>query len=629
MKKNLKNASFDQFDDENFPRAQTPQILSIIDRIVSRRGFLSISATTLAAASLPLIQSKPAQAKTTGLVFEAVKANVLDTVTIPPQFNWKVLTSWGEPMWSNGKSFDEDTRGTAATQLRAVGDNNDGMAFFSKSGRHVLAVNNEYINKTIMWGNRFDRSEITKDDIEKSQAGHGITIFEVAKTNGKDWMLVKDASVNRRITANTPMEITGPAAGLALLKTKADPTGRTSLGTWNNCANGRTPWGTYLTCEENFNGYFSTKDKSFKPTKEMHRYGVGHRDWGYGWAKIDDRFDISKTPNECNRNGYVVEIDPFDPTSTPKKRTALGRFKHENAELVVTEDGQVVVYMGDDERGEFIYRFISDKKFVDGGDNTNLLESGALYVAKFNDDQTGQWLELSPQTTGMKNQGEVCVHARLAASKVGATTMDRPEWIASHPNRAEVYCCLTNNKNRGRKPNRGGDATPVGGPNPRKKNRYGQIVRWRPKGEDHTASEFEWDLFVIAGNPKVHKNAYAGSQNITEDNMFNSPDGLAFDSTGLLWIMTDGKTTNEGDFEGMGNNQMLAADPDTGEIRRFMVGPNSCEITGLTWSSDKQTMFVGIQHPGDKTPSHFPNGGDSVPRSSIVAITRKDGGAMG
>ena len=425
------------------------------------------------------------------------------------------------------------------------------------------------------------------------------------------------------------MEITGPARGHDLMKTAADPAGVTSLGTWNNCGNGRTPWGTYLACEENFNGYFSSSDEAFQPTDAMKRYGLKHEDWGYAWATADERFDLSKHPNEPNRMGYVVELDPMDPTSTPKKRTALGRFKHENAELVIARNGHAVVYMGDDERGEFLYRFISEGRYVTGGDNSDLLENGKLYVAKFADDLTGEWLELSPETTGMASQAEVCIHARIAASKLGATTMDRPEWVAANPRKNEVYCCLTNNKNRGKKPNAGGDDTSANGPNPRDGNNYGQIVRWAPDGTDHTANTFTWDLFVLAGNPDVHSDANAGSSNVNTDNKFNSPDGLGFDNSGLLWIQTDGKYSNEGDFAGMGNNQMLVGDPETGEIKRFLVGPRECEVTGITWSADRKTMFVGIQHPGEKGDSHFPDGGLSVPRSALIGITRDDGSIMG
>jgi len=619
--------SFDDFDEARNPGPEQCEMDEIIERAMSRRGFLAGTLAIGAAITLPGAGTTKAMAKPM-LDFVPVMANSKDTITLPKGYDWHIVAKWGEPMWSDGAPFNHTTRGTGASQERAFGDNNDGMSFFSRNGRNLLTVNNEYVNRRIIYGNRKSKKPETADDVRKGKAAHGVSIIEISQKGGQ-WSIIKDAPLNRRITADTPMTITGPAAGHDLLKTAADPTGKHTLGTWNNCANGRTPWGTYLTCEENFNGYFSTNNEAFEPTPEMKRYGIGKKDWGYGWAKYDERFDLAKNPNECNRSGYVVEIDPFDPASTPKKRTALGRFKHENAEVVVADNGHVVVYMGDDERGEFLYRFISNGKYVKGGDNTDLLEQGTLYAAKFKDDQSGSWLALTPETTGMVSQAEISIHTRLAASKVGATTMDRPEWVASHPNRAEVYCSLTNNKNRGRKPNRGGDATPVGGPNPRAKNKYGQIVRWRPAGSDHTAAAFEWDLYVIAGNPTVHSDDRKGSANITPDNMFNSPDGLGFDSNGLLWIMTDGKTSNKGDFAGMGNNQMLIGDPDSGEIKRFMVGPKQCEVTGLTWSSDKRTGFVGIQHPGAKGDGHFPDGGDSTPRSCIIAITRKDGGLIG
>ena len=503
------------------------------------------------------------------------------------------------------------------------------MSTFFTDGRTVLAVNNEFVNRSIIYGNRATGLPENADDVRKGKAGHGVSVFEIEMKDGA-WRPVLDSPFNRRITADTPMEITGPVRGLDLLKTAADPTGTASLGTWNNCGNGNTPWGTYLTCEENFNGYFSSSDPDYAVSDAMKRYGVGLKDWGYAWATADERFDISKHPNEPNRAGYVVEIDPLDPDSVPKKRTALGRFKHENAELVIAANGHVVVYMGDDERGEFLYRFVSEGRYVEGGDNSDLLESGSLSVARFAEDGGGAWLALTPETTGMASAAEVAVHARMAGSTVGATTMDRPEWVAAHPARAEIYCCLTNNKNRGKKPNKGGDPTPVGGPNPRAGNKYGQIVRWRPAGGDHTAAGFEWDLFVVAGNPAVHDDDRAGSANVTPDNMFNSPDGLMFDSKGGLWIQTDGNYKNEGDFAGQGNNQMLYADADTGEINRFLVGPQECEVTGICWSQDRKTMFVGLQHPGAKGgSSHFPGGGETVPRSTVIAVTRDDGGEIG
>ena len=622
--------SFDEFDEINYPRPAGTEFAAIADRVVSRRRFLGSGAAFGATAFVMGCGAlSPGDARAESrLGFEPVAANGLDTVTVPRGYSWQVVAKWGDPLWSTGVPFDASTRGTGASQELAFGDNNDGMALFSARGRNILAVNNEYANVKILHGNRAGGMPESADDIRKSKAAHGVSVVEIARSGGR-WSIVRDSPYNRRITAETPMEITGPARGHEQMKTAADPAGIRSLGTWNNCGSGRTPWGTYLTCEENFNGYFSSSDPNHKPAPAFQRYGIGNKATRYGWEKFDERFDIGKHPNEPNRAGYIVEIDPLDPAMRPKKRTALGRFKHENAELVVTTDGRVVVYMGDDERGEFLYRFVSSGRYAPGGDNRELLADGRLYVAKFGDDGRGEWIELTPASTGMQSQADICIHTRLAASAVGATTMDRPEWVAANPGKPEVYVTLTNNSNRGVKPNAGGDATPVGGPNPRAKNGYGQIVRWAPENGDHTAAKFTWDLFVLAGNPTVHRDAYAGSKNVNAGNMFNSPDGLAFDSTGLLWIQTDGNYSNAKGFAGMGNNQMLVGDPDTGEIRRFLVGPRECEVTGIVWSPDRRTMFVGIQHPGERGGSHFPDGGDTPARSAVIAVTRDDGGPIG
>ncbi|SNZ19481.1 PhoX family protein [Cohaesibacter gelatinilyticus] len=621
--------SFDDFDEIVNPRPDETDFDRVVEASISRRGFLG---GTLAFGSFAMLNSTflstSAKAATDRFAFEAIAANSDDAITVPKGYKAEVLVRWGDPLWSDAAEFDPATRGTAKSQARAFGDNTDGMDVFSHGDKTLLVVNNEYTNRKIIWGNREEGKAANDDDIAKGKNAHGLSVVEIAFKDGS-WSLVKDSPYNRRITPDSEMELTGPAAGHDLLKTAADPTGTRSLGTWNNCGNGKTPWGTYLACEENFNGYFSSSDESVELSSELKRYGIGKKDWGYGWAAIDERFDVAKHPQEPNRAGYVVEIDPRDPNSTPKKRTALGRFKHENAECVVNKDGRVVVYMGDDERGEFLYRFVSKGVYAPGGETDTLLSEGSLYVAKFHDNGAGEWLELNPETTGMASQAEICIHARIAGSKVGATTMDRPEWVAANPKADEVYCALTNNKNRGIKPNKGGDLTPVGGPNPREANKYGQILRWKPNAGDHTAKGFAWDLFVIAGNPTVHEDDRAGSDNVNPDNMFNSPDGLKFDSNGLLWIQTDGNYSNEKDFAGQGNNQMLAGDPVTGEIRRFLVGPKQCEVTGLSWTADRRTMLVGIQHPGERGDSHWPEGGDSVPRSAIIAVTREDGGLVG
>ena len=614
-----KDLSFDDFDEERIPGPPACAFEEMLDRRVSRRGFVQdgfsfgVGAFVLGAAAgaLPAVSGAAGR-----LAFKGVPANTLNTVTVPDGYTWHGVVSWGDPILPGAQEFDPGTRGTAASQEGAFGDNTDGMALFTDSeGRHLLAINNEYTNARVIWPGGEPEGG---DDVRKGMAAHGVSVVQIEEENGR-WKVVAGSPFNRRITPMTEMEITGPARGSALLKTAGDPSGTSSLGTWNNCGNGRTPWGTYLTCEENFNGYFSSSDEGLELTDEQRRYGLGHKDWGYGWAGVEERFDLSKHPNEPNRAGYVVEIDPHDPGSTPKKRTALGRFKHENAELVLSPGGKVVVYMGDDERGEYLYRFVSSGHFAQGGDNRDLLEDGTLYVARFDEDGRGQWLPLTPGTTGMGAE-EIAVFTRMGASKVKGTTMDRPEWVAANPAKAEVYCCLTNNKNRGVKPNAGGDPTPVNGPNPREKNLFGQVVRWRPDGGDHVSDGFDWDLFVLAGNPEVHSDAKGGSDNVTADNMFNSPDGLAFDPGGLLWIQTDGDDSDEGDFAGMGNNQMLCADTQTGEIRRFLVGPSGCEVTGFAHSPDRRTIFVGIQHPGGEFPD-----GRTPPRATIVAVKREDG----
>lgn len=628
MKDQIENISFDDFDELRNTRPEICDFDRVVEAAIDRRGFLGGVLAFGGVTAVGGAMAPRAQAATSRFAFEQIATNSLDELTVPPGYTAEVMVRWGDPITVDGPEFDHETLGTAESQAHAFGDNIDGMELFQPDGRTVLVVNNEYTNRDIIWSNRPEGKPASDDDIAKGKMAHGLTVVEIAETDGA-WSVVRDSDLNRRVTPDTPMEITGPARGHDLMKTSADPEGVQSLGTWNNCGSGKTPWGTYLACEENFNGYFSAADPEHKVSPALDRYGVSAHDWGYDWAKIDDRFDVAKEPNEPNRAGYVVELDPSDPSSTPKKRTGLGRIKHENAEVVVNHDGRVVVYMGDDERGEYLYRFVSDGVYAPGVDTDPLLNEGTLYAAKFHEDGSGEWLALTPESTGMASQAEVCIHTRMGASAVGATTMDRPEWVTANPTGAEVYCALTNNKNRGVKTNEGGDEMPVGGPNPRETNNYGQIVRWRPTGADHTADGFEWDLFVMAGNPEVHEDAYGGSDNVNSGNMFNSPDGLAFDSTGLLWIQTDGDYSNEGDFVGHGNNQMLAGDPATGEIRRFLVGPKECEVTGLCWSPDLTTMFVGIQHPGEEGGSHWPEGGQATPRSAVITVRRNDGLPIG
>ena len=615
---------------------------------LSRRGFISAGALCGAAMFLGgglLSRSALASSISAGtsqlLGFDSIAAATADSISLPPGYRSAVLISWGQPLQANGPAFDSSGNGSADAQEVQFGDNNDGMSLFAfpdDPNRALMAINNEYTNYRYLYPH--GGQPTSAQEVRKAQASEGVSVIEIQR-KGDAWQFVQGSPFNRRIHGNTPIRLGGPAAGHALLKTRADNTGTRALGTFQNCANGKTPWGTYLTCEENFTDCFGSSDpaQTFDPAQK--RYGVVAASKEIGWHLHDSRFDVAVNPNELNRHGWVVEIDPFDPQSVPVKRTALGRFKHENAALAETLDGRAVVYMGDDERGEFIYKFISRDKIDHKNPKANhdLLDHGTLYVARFdagdkNPDRPrgqGQWIELShgknglDSSSGFANQAEVLIHARLAASAVGATRMDRPEWIVVSPKDGQVYCTLTNNVKRGE------DGQPAGGPNPREKNVYGQILRWKERNNDHAAAAFDWDLFVVAGNPVVHaKTPKGGSANITPHNMFNSPDGMGFDDAGRLWILTDGDASNAGDFAGMGNNQMLCADPASGEIRRFMVGPVGCEVTGISFSPDYKTLFVGIQHPGENGgstfPEHLPNG---KPRSSVMAISREDGGIVG
>ncbi|WP_055127448.1 PhoX family protein [Pseudomonas mediterranea] len=621
-----------------------------LEKIVglSRRSFISAGALCGAAMFLGgnlLSRSALAAAVSEGnsklLGFDSIAAATTDTLTLPPGYKSSVLISWGQPLQKNAAAFDPSGNGTARDQEMQFGDNNDGMSLFPFPGdenRALMAINNEYTNYRYLFAHGGQPQ--SAEDVHKAQASEGVSVIEV-KRQGGQWQFVQGSRYNRRIHGNTPIELSGPAAGHQLLKTSADKSGKKVLGTFQNCANGMTPWGTYLTCEENFTDCFGSSTSDLQFDEAQKRYGATVTSREINWHLFDPRFDLAKNPNELNRHGWVVEIDPFDPESTPVKRTALGRFKHENAALAQTKDGHAVVYMGDDERGEFIYKFVSRERIDHKNPkaNRNLLDHGTLYVARFdagdgNPDHPkgkGQWIELTHGKNGLDagsgfaDQAEVLIHARLAASAVGATRMDRPEWIVVSPKDGQVYCTLTNNAKRGE------DGQPVGGPNPRAKNVYGQILRWRTDRDDHASMTFSWDLFVVAGNPTVHAGTpKAGSSNVNPQNMFNSPDGLGFDQAGRLWILTDGDVSNTGDFAGMGNNQMLCADPDSGEIRRFMVGPVGCEVTGISFAPDQKALFVGIQHPGENGgstfPEHLPNG---KPRSSVMVITRKDGGIIG
>jgi secreted PhoX family phosphatase len=553
------------------------------------------------------------------LGFAAIPVSTEDRIAVPPGYRAEVLYAWGDPIGAAAgqPAFRWDASNSAEDQLLQAGMHHDAIEYFDlpqgsgSSTRALLAVNHEYTDDGLLHPDGMRTWSAAK--VRKSQAAHGVAVIEVERA-GAQWRVVRPSRYARRVTAFTPIRIAGPAAGDALLRTAADPRGTEALGTLNNCAGGRTPWGTYLTCEENFNGYFVNAG-TVPPAQR--RYGINAKGFGYRWHEFDERFDAARHPNEPNCFGWVVEIDPYDPASLPVKRTALGRFKHEGAMVTLAADGRVVVYMGDDERFEYVYKFVSAKPWSPAhrAANRDLLDEGTLYAARFEEGGHGRWLKL-PQSA------EALVRTREAADAAGATRMDRPEWLAVHPVTQDVYLALTNNDRRGAQGQPGPDAA-----NPRAQNVYGHILRWREQGGDPAAAAFKWSVFALAG----------------EDRGFGSPDGLWFDARGVLWIQTDVSTSilNKGPYAKIGNNQMLAADVTTGEIRRFLTGPRGCEITGAAMAPDGRSLFINVQHPGEtaseRTDPAKPRGvsnwpdsrPDGRPRSATVVIRREDGGVVG
>ncbi len=633
---------FSQMEDSN--RSSNPSIHALLQDPARRTVLIGLGALAglglTACAGVPTAGSATSRA----LGFKAVAAASGDRVVVPEGYVAQVLAPWGDPVGIAGNlpAFKPDASNSAAEQAVQMGMHHDGLQYYPLEGsrRGLLAINQEYTDDGLLHPD--GQKTWTPEKVKKAQAAHGISVIEIEQQAG-GWQVVRPSRYARRITASTPFALGGPAAGHTLMKTSADPAGRTVLGTIANCASGRTPWGTYLSGEENWANYFTAADV---PTAHERRWGVRKSTW-YRWPEHDERFDTVRHPNEPNRFGWIVEVDPMDPASTPVKRTALGRAAHEGAWVAVTSDGHAVVYSGEDARFEYIYRFVSRDPIAPAGNgktaaqaNAELLDQGTLYVARFEPDGKGQWLPLThgegPLTpaNGFADQGEVLIKARQASDLLGATKMDRPEWLAIDEATRWVYCTLTNNSERGAPGKPGADAA-----NPRANNTMGQIIRWREAG-DFSGQAFEWNHLLLAGDPSNERPEARG--NIRGD-AFSSPDTLAFDVRGVLWIGTDisAHGLGKGEFAKLGNNQLLACNPDTGEVRRFLVGPVGCELTGATWTPDGRSLFVNIQHPGESpsersdpaNPRRYSNWPDfspiGRPRSATVVVRRVDGGLIG
>lgn len=649
-------------------------------------------------------------ARPNSLTFSTVPKNLNDIVTVPEGYQVNVLYAMGDPINQNVNAWNDNNIPTGPSFQFRSGDNHDGMHYFgmnasslrfaeNESNQGLLVMNHEYINPTFLHQNgptRDSNNRRPEDEVIREVNAHGVSIIQIQKNNSTQAVSINKNSIfNRRITASTIMEFADPAAGSTLLSTKFSPAGRATRGTLNNCGNGTTPWGTYLTCEENFDGYFTrtaaddTNRNNANETKALVRYrlraGNASR---YGWesatGQVDaqdmyDRWNITAVGtsaamdyrNAANTFGWIVEIDPFDGRQNPVKRTALGRFAHEDCRHSRAIEGQnLAFYMGDDSQNEYIYKFVSDAKWdakdVNGGyaAGDKYMNSGKLFVAKFNANGKGEWIELKFGTNGLdlnnttypfSSQADVLIYARLAADSVGATKMDRPEWCAVNPSNGEVYVTLTNNSSR--------SAANVDAANPRSYldgsrggNVNGHIIRFRETGNTTTATTFDWDIYLFGAEAAAAANVNLSG--LSNANDLSSPDGMWFDPRGVLWIQTD-----DGAYTDVTNCMMLAALPgQVGDgaaattvsnqstivgakvtdstLRRFLTGPKECEITGVTMTPDYKAIFINVQHPGEDSKviaspnSNWPasqtnpNNKTARPRSATVVITRKDGGVI-
>jgi secreted PhoX family phosphatase len=635
------------------------QNLSLHDVVAARfqrRDFLKGSAALIAMAAL---QPRPAAAASNAdtsengtFHFTEVEAGVDEKHYVADGYDADVLIRWGDPLLPDAPAFNPFAQ-SAAAQKRQFGYNSDYLGYIPMPGASnpshhgLLVVNHEYTNEELMFPGlgRQDLKDVgfvgmTADLVAIEMAAHGGSVVEVRRENGR-WSVVSDSRYARRIDASSPMEITGPAAGHSRLQTSTDPSGRYVSGVVNNCAGGITPWGTWLSCEENFHGYFmGAIDKEHPEARNYKRYGVPAR--AYGWGKFHDRFDLSKEPNEPNRFGWIVEIDPFDPQSVPKKRTALGRVKHEGAAGLINKDGRYVLYTGDDERFDYVYRFVTSGKVAptNRAANANLLDEGTLSVACYNADGSVDWLPLvhgaGPLTAenNFASQADVLIETRRAADLLGATKMDRPEDIEATPHAHKIYVILTNNSRR--------KADQVDPANPRANNKFGHIIEMTAPDGDHAADRFTWDILVQCGDPSIATVGATFNPATSQNGWFGMPDNCAVDNMGRLWIATDGNSSAKtGRADGIWALETQGAMRATGKL--FFRCPSGAEMCGPFFTPDDETLFVAVQHPGEgdeddasAPPATFENPStrwpdfkpDMPPRPSVLAITRKGGGKI-
>ena len=657
-----KAEAFEAFDDIPTNPNLSATIGDVINARYGRRdfinGILGVTASTALFGTSALVAPKPAAAAPISrYAFEELDWGNDETHHIAPGYNADILLRWGDPITEDAPDFDVMNQ-SAAAQLKQFGYNNDYVGFTSLNAdgtRGLLCVNHEYTNEEVMFPGlgRQDRAGfagMTPELIDIEMAAHGGTVVEIAKT-GETWAVVRESAYNRRITPlNTAMTLDGPAAGHDRMKTAADPTGTQVIGTLNNCAGGMTPWGTYLMAEENFHGYFWTDrldadgkpDLSAQPeARQMKRYGVPGR-W-YAWGKYHERFNIDIEPNEPNRFGWVVEVDPRDPSKAPVKHTALGRFRHEGCETAIASTGQLVVYSGDDNRFDYQYKYVSDGIVSEDPDaNAALLSEGTLYVARFDADGSIEWMPLvlgkwpiNP-ANGFETQADVMIDTRLAADLLGATPMDRPE-DAQPRGDGTAYIMLTNNTRR--------SADQVDAANPRAKNSFGHIIEIKEDGGNHAATHGRWSILVKCGDPAIAEVGAQWHPETSQNGWFGSPDNCAIDAEGRLWISTDqgrswGKTGKSDGLYALETEGALR-----GQSKLFFRCPVGGELCGPYFTPDTQTLFLAVQHPGtdgtkalkgferestfEDPATRWPDFDPAMPpRPSVVVVTRQGGGKI-
>ncbi len=642
------------YGDGHNPTAN-PTMGELISARFSRRGFLkgSLAVSAIAATVSPLAlltASEASAAQGSAFNFSEVEAGIDETHHVAEGYDADVLLRWGDAVLADAPAFDPAAQ-TADAQAKQFGYNNDYVGYIPLEGSSehgLLVVNHEYTNPHLMFpglvtlvDGKITLNPLTREQVDIELAAHGGTIVEIRKVDGK-WQVVADGKYNRRITATTEMELTGPAAGHPRLQTNADPSGRKVLGTVNNCAGGVTPWGTYIMAEENIHGYFAGELPADHPEAANYKR-LGLPEGSYEWANFYDRFDVSKEPNEANRFGFIVEVDPMDPTSVPKKRTALGRFKHEGAESIVAKDGRVVFYLGDDERFDYVYKFVTAGKYNpdDRAANMNLLDEGTLYVAKFDENGGVEWMPLvqgqGPLTpeSGFASQADVAIATRLAADLLGATKMDRPEDIQPNGVNGKVYVMLTNNTKR--------TEEQVDAVNPRAANAFGHIIEIAEADGDFAATHGTWEVLLKCGDPSVAEVGATFSTDTTANGWFGMPDNCAVDSMGRLWVSTDGNGPSA-----TGRTDGLWAVDTEGDARAtsklFFRVPVGAEMCGPLFTPDDETAFVAVQHPADggddwdgfgrvsyyeDLSTRWPDFDEAMPtRPSVVVITKQGGGKI-